>query len=134
MRIFVVDDDPIYRLIAKSLFESVPGTHEVTFFNNGADVLNYFKEEGNVNMPEIIMLDIEMPELNGWEFLEAYLQIPEKGGKSSVYIVTSSIKKDDKEKAAAYSCVVDYIAKPLTVSKIYSILTRCKIATGNRIP
>lgn len=70
-------------------------------------------------MPDAIYLDIEMPIMNGWEFMDEFLKLPEDiRSKINIFIVTSSISNDDKDKAASYPEIKKYITKPLDAEKL----------------
>lgn len=125
MHLFVVDDDPLYKMIARRLFNDFAGDVEIKLFDNGEDALNGFKNLEENQLPSIIMLDIEMPVMDGWEFLEEFCKIPaEKRKNTRICIVTSSISNGDIEKAGTFPEIVDYIPKPLTGEKLLRILGR----------
>jgi CheY-like chemotaxis protein len=74
-------------------------------------------------LPEIIFLDIEMPDMNGWEFLDELHALPDTLiEKCYIIILTSSIDVDDIEKSKTYSVVRDFISKPLTTDKLKEIV------------
>jgi CheY-like chemotaxis protein len=70
-------------------------------------------------LPDYILLDINMPIMNGWEFLDEYKRLNlDPLGKSKIYIISSSVFSNDINKARSYPLVKDFISKPLNVEKI----------------
>jgi len=111
--ILIIDDDPISIVILKKNLELVEVTKKITTFNNGKDALNYLKKEYQEDERYTIFLDINMPEMNGWEFLkktETFL-IPKN---TTIYLLTSSINKLDKEKATLFPIIKQYLSKPIS--------------------
>lgn len=124
-KILIVDDDAVFKLIAKKMFERSGDLFEVTFAENGLEAINLLTtliNENSVMMPDIILLDIEMPIMNGWDFMEAFKKLPsETTDHICIYTVSSSIAPEDRHKTASYPQIKDYITKPLTVDIIRHI-------------
>ncbi|MGN7785253.1 response regulator [Niabella sp. 22666] len=123
--VLVVDDDPVFKLIARKLFERSGDFFEVTFAENGLEAIEFLRTtiDGKTTpLPDIILLDIEMPIMNGWGFMEEFVKLPAEDTRDiSVYTVSSSIAQEDKNKTASYPQIKAYITKPLTVDIIRSI-------------
>jgi CheY-like chemotaxis protein len=102
----LVDDDEVYVFLTKKVIEITNLIDLIIVFKNGLQALNYLKE----NTPDLIFLDIDLPHINGWQFLHQYQHFP---NKSKIVILTSSIDPTDKERALAYDCVDGFIVKPL---------------------
>ena len=111
--IAVVDDDEIYRIIIKKMI-SISGLFEADHvFNDPQKALLSFKEEGI--KPDVILLDVNMPTIDGWEFLDDLkANCPEVYNNCDIYIVTSSIYSKDQEKALSYKEVRGFISKPMS--------------------
>jgi CheY-like chemotaxis protein len=114
--IFLVDDDPINNLINKRLLSKTGISSNIKEFLGGEDALAFLN-----NIPEdhhlLIFLDINMPVLNGWEFLNKYLEyFPKRTDK--IVILSSSIDFQDRQKAQEYDIVAGFLEKPLTLEKI----------------
>lgn len=115
-KIFIVDDDEIFLLIAKANLLHVCGEIEIVTASNGEEALKKI----SASKPNIVFLDINMPIMNGWEFLEALSDIP-KTDSYEIFITTSSVDPTDKRKAASHPLVKGYIEKPLSPEKIQSL-------------
>lgn len=117
----IVDDDEIFVFLTKKTIEATSLVNFIQVFCNGLDALNFLKKniDNPDTLPEIIFLDLSMPIMDGWKFLEEYILIsPNLGKKITIYICTSSISPDDIKKAKAISVVSDFIIKPITKEKL----------------
>lgn len=116
-KVCLIDDDNIYQFTARRILESTGLTGEIQSFYNGKEAINYFKDKHNLRseiLPDIIFLDINMPVMNGWEFLEEYQTVHSSFPKNiTLYVVSSSIDDYDIRKSREYDLVSDYIIKPI---------------------
>jgi CheY-like chemotaxis protein len=120
----VVDDDAVYIYGIKKMLKKNPLCRELKVFTNGFDAIEFFKDKTNADkdIPDIIILDINMPVMDGWEFLEEFIPLqPKLGKKVIIYMVSSSIDKHDIEKAKQISVVSDYVVKPITEDKLQQL-------------
>ena len=113
--IFLVDDDPIQNLLTSQLIETSGIGLEYRVFNNGKEVLEAI-DQGE--LPSVILLDINMPIMDGWEFLEAYDSYPKQ---AAVYMLTSSSNQEDLTKSEAFNCIEGYYTKPINSDTIKTI-------------
>lgn len=114
--IFLVDDDPINNLINKRLLGKTGISQKIEEFLGGQEALERLSQEPN-SSKILIFLDINMPVVNGWEFLEKYLKLfPER--KDKILVLSSSIDFQDRQKAEEYEIVSGFLEKPLTLEKI----------------
>lgn len=114
----IIDDDPIFVYGTKVLlnYNSSFGS-SVLVHEDGMEALESLTAmvKGGEPLPDVIFLDLNMPIMDGWEFLDEFVKLPIKR-KPRVYIVSSSIDKQDIEKAHTYNIVKDFIVKPLSES------------------
>ncbi len=124
--VFLIDDDNIYQFTARKILESTGLAKQIQSFYNGSDAIKYFKDTTNLaaeNFPDVIFLDINMPIMNGWEFLEEYHNLYGNFPKPVVvYVVSSSIDSYDIKKSKQYKAVTDYIVKPVTRIKYQELI------------
>jgi CheY-like chemotaxis protein len=114
--IFLVDDDPIQNMLTSRLIEQADTEVKFMIFHNGEEVIQALNKKIR---PDIILLDINMPIMDGWEFLEAY-----KGfkNKAKVYMLTSSSNPEDRKRAEDFDCITGYYTKPIDGQTIQQIL------------
>ena len=124
--VWIIDDDAIYQTIINKLIQKsgVFSTH--SSFVNGKDAittLNTILEIDEEYIPDIILLDINMPIMDGWEFMEEIKRIKSKISKQIIiYIVSSSIAIEDRNKSKTFSEITGYIAKPISVKDLLAIV------------
>jgi len=126
--ILLVDDDEPTNFFNKMILEDVNCAKSIEVVDSGQDALDYLKKtavSGCSSSPELIFLDINMPAMNGWEFLERYSSL-EKQQKANVVIVmlTTSLNPDDQAKASSIPDVSGFETKPLTPEKLELILKK----------
>lgn len=113
--IVLIDDEPVVNKVHQKLLNThLPKVH-TEIFTNAAEALIYIGQ----NQTELIILDINMPGINGWQFLDA---LRERRINSDVIIVTSSIDPDEKRKAFNYENVKHFLIKPLTSEQISRLI------------
>jgi CheY-like chemotaxis protein len=126
LEVLIVDDDDMTVFlhevyVKENSFHSAPKS-----FYNGKDVVDYFNTYFNIDTHYCILLDINMPILNGWEVMDEFIN-KQMDGNVSVIILTSSINSADRTKAEKYNMVIDYVEKPLTVNHLSKVKTHEKI-------
>ena len=110
-KILVIDDDPIFCFILQKLL-SKHDLNAYRTFHLATDAFTFLTSMDAPQEEYLIFLDINMPVMNGWEFLNL---IQKTNGINSIQVavITSSIDPADQEKARSYSCVIDLIKKPV---------------------
>ena len=108
--IILVDDQPIANFITRKLLEVEGYNKDILDFTNPEEALTYLEDKQNT----LIFLDLNMPEMNGWEFLD-YLK--SKSQQHKIIILTSSTSTVDQNKAKEYDSVIKYVEKPLNKDK-----------------
>lgn len=124
-RIFLIDDDQVYQYLTKKVMEESHIVKHIDVFSNGLQAINHLELRINEpnSLPEVIFLDLSMPIMDGWEFLDEFKRIANSIKKSIViYIVSSSISPSDISKANQQEIVRDYIIKPITKKKFIELL------------
>ena len=121
----LIDDDEIVQFIGSKVIESTNLVNRIKTFSNGEEAINFLKSNSkNLDLlPEIILLDLNMPIMDGFEFLEKYIMLkPKLGKKIAIYVVSSSISPTDNERINQISEVSDYVIKPITKEKFEEIV------------
>ncbi|TDD98591.1 response regulator [Flavobacterium cellulosilyticum] len=125
--IWVIDDDLIYQTIIKKLILKTGVFSAYSSFSNGKEAINILKntlEENASYLPDVILLDINMPIMDGWEFMEEIKKIRSRiENRIKIYIVSSSIAVEDKNKSKSYSDIIGYIPKPISVNDLLAIVS-----------
>ncbi len=123
--VLLVDDDEINNFISIKLIKKALLNTEIMACLNGKfaiDQLLEIQRNDPAKLPDYILLDINMPIMNGWEFLDEYKRLNiDPSGKSKVFIISSSVFSNDINKARSYPVVKDFISKPLNVDKIVEL-------------
>lgn len=125
--IWVIDDDSIFKIIIKKLVAKFENFEDVIVFSNGEEATVALKSIliNNEKIPDIILLDIEMPIMNGWEFMAQIdlLKPKFKDRSVNIFILSSSIAIEDKLKAENNPNVLGYITKPITLDDLNKIIS-----------
>jgi CheY-like chemotaxis protein len=125
--IAVIDDDDIYVYAIRRTIYSTQYVNKIVSFPDGQEALDFFIQnlQAPEKLPDIVFLDINMPIVDGWQFLEEYRSFKEKIEKDiKIYITSSSKNPDDLIQAKNISEVSDYIVKPLTFEKFEELMER----------
>ena len=124
--IWIVDDDNIYQIIVRKIIGKMELFSSFSSYKNGKDAIDALKKaaENNENIPDIILLDINMPVMDGWEFMDEIVSYKSKlNQKIAIYIVSSSIAVQDKDKAKTYAEILGCLSKPITMDALYEIVS-----------
>ena len=129
--ILCVDDDPIALMLCKMVINKSSFSNEIITAKNGEEALNYFKifKQTSLNKkPQLILLDLNMPIMGGWEFLDCF-STEEYSDYNTIktIILSSTIDPEDLEKAKNYSMVIDFLSKPISKEMLEYIITKIEI-------
>jgi CheY-like chemotaxis protein len=120
----MIDDNPLEHSIAKALFKHYGLFENSQHILDGETAMNLVEKnlQTGEQLPEVILLDLNMPHFSGWDFLK-YFQHTKKGLRENIqiYILSSSVNPDDHEQAKAYSFVKSVFTKPLNLKKLRMI-------------
>ena len=116
--ILIVDDSPADQFLTKALLSQLAPNAHIHQAHDGKEALDILESEAPA--AEVIFLDINMPVMNGHEFLEVYSEWPDP--KAPVVMMSSSDNPDDVTCAKAYPCVKEYLTKPISVQTIEQAL------------
>jgi two-component system chemotaxis response regulator CheY len=123
--VFVIDDDKIFHFIIKKLFLKNNIDVNPSFYINGLEAIEQIKEkiDHGDELPDLILLDINMPIMDGWQFLDEYKKTARlKDDKTQIYLVSSSDSISDINKAKEYQDQIkDYFFKPMTLTDLQKI-------------
>ncbi|MCC5813118.1 MAG: response regulator [Leptospira sp.] len=119
-RLILVDDDELIFWIVQKMVNNLNILMECLCFENGKLAEEYFLTKEAKDFCHLMLLDINMPIMNGWELLESLVN-KERTDVIHGHILTSSINQSDKAKSKTYSCIHSLIEKPITSEKINQI-------------
>jgi len=125
--ICLVDDDDIYQFTFTQSLKKVNIAKRIMVFSNAYEAIDFLqlhiKEADEI--PDVVFLDINMPVMDGWEFLEEYTKIvPTLPKQVTIYMVSSSVNKEDIDRAKSISAVTDYLIKPVEGDAVKGILEK----------
>lgn len=115
-----MDDDRVVALLHKNQLRCSKIEPAPVICSNGGEALNYLLRKDSAENTFLVLLDLNMPVVNGWKFLKELKKDPPLA-QIFVVIVTSSINQKDQEKAQKYSSVIHFCPKPLSSSCVTTI-------------
>ncbi len=124
-KILLIDDDTINNFIVLNKLNNIALSLDAVSVLNGREGLDYLNKciLENLDFPELILLDINMPVLDGWGFLDEFEKLEKNyQQKTVIYMVSSSVYIEDIEKAKEYSQIKQFISKPLSKDKLTEII------------
>ena len=115
----IIDDEEANEFITRTFLERANCVEEIVSVNDPRDGLSVLERN---EMPEVIIVDINMPGMNAWRFLEEARKVMGNGSFPFVVILSSSVSIEDKEAAAEHADVRMFVSKPLNPDKVNEIL------------
>jgi two-component system, chemotaxis family, chemotaxis protein CheY len=125
--IALVDDDSVFQLTASRTIKAANLTDKILQFQNGEEALEFLKKNAadTESLPDVIFLDINMPFVDGWMFLDDYAHLKENLTKEiRIYMISSSIDPRDIDRAKQNANVKEYVIKPVSRAKFEELLSR----------
>lgn len=122
--ILCVDDDPITLMLCKKVITKTSFSNAIVTAKNGEEALQYFdtiinKQEENNQLPQLIFLDLNMPIMDGWEFLDKFSKNKySEVNLTKIVVLSSTIDPEDLEKSKKYKMVIDFLSKPITTNML----------------
>lgn len=128
-KILCVDDDPITLMLYKMVIAKASLSETVIAAKNGQEALEYYdnlKSESDDNFPELVFLDLNMPVMGGWEFLDNFIETRYNmfNTKTKIIVLSSTIDPQDIEKVKNYPIIIDFISKPVTKEMLEKLKER----------
>lgn len=120
----IIDDDPIQLRIAELLVKRSSSFAELVSYSEADLALQFLQSQGDDStlLPDVILLDLNMPKTDGWAFLNIYKKmLPRLKKKINLFIVSSSIDKNDRMRSEAYPFVNGFISKPISPAALQDI-------------
>lgn len=120
---YIIDDDEITIYLADHIMKKVDFCEKVEKFTHGSDAIKRLKFaiDTNDNIPDVILFDLNMPGMDGWEFIEEFSKLPLKK-EIPAFVFTSSMDTEELSKSDQYEAIKGVIIKPLNIQKINKIL------------
>jgi CheY-like chemotaxis protein len=123
--IMLVDDDEIYQFIFSQMVDDAGINAKVVTCKDATECLNRIRDAQHDHkldeIPDLVFLDINMPVMNGWDFLEEYRKVREGDKDPSFAMLSSSVFDSDKKKAENYPEVIDFIVKPISEDSLKNL-------------
>ncbi|MGO4770194.1 response regulator [Flavobacterium sp. W22_SRS_FK3] len=123
-QILCIDDDPITLMLSKKVIARSGFSDEIITAQNGEEALSYFNtlkysKDQTAKKPQLIFLDLNMPVMGGWEFLDHFTTSDyDEFNSTSVIVLSSTINPEDLAKAKQYDIIIDFLSKPITLQML----------------
>ena len=125
--ILLIDDDEATNFLHKMVIKKSGCANHVHVEYNGELAINYLstKKDGKYPAPDLIFLDLNMPRMNGWGFMEAYQKLPsEMKGKAAIVMLTTPLTPDDVLRSKSFTEIAEFRSKPMTQNMLMDIIEK----------
>jgi CheY-like chemotaxis protein len=126
----IIDDDTIYQFILTSIINKNKLAENILSFSDGEKAIQYFMDNkaNSEKIPDILFLDVNMPIMDGWMFIEEYARIKKEIiKKTAIFMLSSSVNPIDIERAGKIAEISDYIIKPIKLEEVKRIFDNHEI-------
>ncbi|MFM7311110.1 MAG: response regulator [Flavobacteriales bacterium] len=120
-RIALVDDDDIMNFLHEEMIQRAAPGSIIDVFKSGKQWVNHLQDESETAL-DILFLDIRMPEMDGFEVLQAMGKTPSRFAGLKIYVLSSTLDDRDLDRAKNNPMVIDFLSKPLSIDLIARIL------------
>jgi CheY-like chemotaxis protein len=124
--ICVIDDDNVYQYTITKTLKALNLAKKILVFSDGEQAIQFLVDNiaEAAEIPDVIFLDVNMPIMDGWQFLEQYVHIkPRLGKEITIYMVSSSVDPVDLERAKKIKEISDYVIKPVAPDRVQELVT-----------
>lgn len=122
--LLVIDDDEIIWVLIKDMLQELQLVNEIQTFSDGGTALSYLREIADADAPPQIVLDLNLPFLDGFEFLQIYKdEFWSRFPQTRIFILTTSVREADRQQALQYPFVRDFISKPMKIEQLKAMLS-----------
>ncbi len=121
--LLVIDDDEIIWVLIKDMLRELKLVDKIQTFSDGQTALSYLNEIEPADVAPLIVLDLNLPYLDGFEFLEIYERdFASRFPDTVIYILTTSVRESDRQQTLKYPFVRDFISKPMKIEQLKAML------------
>lgn len=122
---WIIDDDKVYIYGLMRTMKRLGFSEKIKTYHDGKQAFNELAKTDKSNTPDIILLDLNMPVWDGWDFLE-FSKSLKFSKKIHLFVVSSSIMQEDIDRAKEYEKVTDYYVKPITTKQLLAMMEESK--------
>lgn len=124
LTIAIIDDDPVYRFVAKNMLEKIKGVDRMFFYEDAESAIeDWISSLEPSPMPDIVLVDINMNALDGWDLLDQLHERLPQRAKARIYMVSSSPLDSDIDQAKTHPIGIQgYIVKPIGMQKLHAVI------------